>query len=283
MEIFLGKNSGFCYGVKNAVESAKEILKEDKDVYCLGEIVHNDEVVSELKDKGLKIIDDIEEAQDKVLIRAHGIPKDTYKKGEELNIKILDYTCPNVLKIHKLAEKYEKEGFFIFLIGIKTHPETIGTISFCGNNSCLIETREDINVAIEKCKKSKINRLLVLVQTTFSLERFNTYVEEIKERLKNSEVEIQVQNTICNVTRIRQQEASDISKNVEYMIIIGGKNSSNTKKLYEISKENCENSVMIENKSELNIDEIKKYNKIGVIAGASTPQECIDEIISYLK
>ena len=283
MEIILGKNSGFCYGVKNAVESAKEILKEDKDVYCLGEIVHNDEVVSELKDKGLKIIDDIEEAQDKVLIRAHGIPKDTYKKGEELNIKILDYTCPNVLKIHKLAEKYEKEGFFIFLIGIKTHPETIGTISFCGNNSCLIETREDINVAIEKCKKSKINRLLVLVQTTFSLERFNTYVEEIKERLKNSEVEIQVQNTICNVTRIRQQEASDISKNVEYMIIIGGKNSSNTKKLYEISKENCENSVMIENKSELNIDEIKKYNKIGVIAGASTPQECIDEIISYLK
>lgn len=283
MEIIVGKNSGFCYGVKNAVLHTKELLKKEKKLYCLGEIVHNANVVKELEASGLNIINQIEDAQNQVIIRAHGIPKETYKKAKDLNIKLIDYTCPNVLKIHKLAEDYEQKGFYIFLVGIKTHPETIGTISYCGNNSSLIESIDDIENAVAKFQKTNIKKLLILVQTTFSLEKFNIFVNEIKTQLNDTDIDIQIKNTICNVTRIRQQEAYEISKNVEYMIIIGGKNSSNTKKLYDISKENCTNSVMVENKNELDFKEIKKYNKIGILAGASTPQECIDEIVSSLS
>lgn len=282
MEIIVGRNAGFCYGVKNAITNTEKILRENKKTYCLGEIVHNGEVIKKLEKSGLKVIDKIEDAQDKVIIRAHGIPKELYNKANNLNIEVLDYTCPNVLKIHKLAEEYEQKGYYIFLIGVKTHPETIGTISFCGNNSNLIETKEDLKEAITKFKNLNINKLLILVQTTFSLEKFNLYVEEIKEKL-DSNIEIKIINTICNATKIRQKEVNEISKKVEYMIIIGGKNSSNTKKLYEISKLNCDNSIIVENKKELNLEEIKRFNKIGIMAGASTQNESIEEIIKFIK
>ena len=283
MEIIVGENAGFCYGVKSAVLGAKEKLKENNSIYCLGEIVHNGEVVRKLEDNGLKVIDRIEDAHDKVIIRAHGIAKEVYEKAKELNIEIFDYTCPNVLRIHKLVDEYKNKGYYIFLVGVKTHPETIGTISFCGDNSSLIETREDLEEAILKFNNSNINKLLIAVQTTFNLEKFNIYVKSINDQINDDKIEIKVENTICNATRIRQQEAKEISQNVQYMIIIGGKNSSNTKKLYEISKENCSNTVMIENKNELNIEELKGFNKIGIMAGASTPKESIDELISYLK
>ena len=276
MEIKVGKNAGFCYGVENAVSKAEKILENTNMVYCLGEIIHNGEVVRELEEKGLKIIDKIEDASDRVIIRAHGISKDVYQKAQELNIKILDYTCPNVLRIHELAEDYKNKGYFIFLIGVKVHPETIGTISFCGNNSYVIETGTDIENAIMKLKKSNINNLALLVQTTFSLEKFNIYLEEINEKLKDIRTNIKIENTICNATKIRQNEAKE-------MIVVGGKNSSNTKKLFEISKENCKNTYIVETKDELNLNDFNKNDKIGVVAGASTPRKTIDEIVDYLK
>ncbi len=283
MEIKVGKNAGFCYGVENAVSKAEKILENTNMVYCLGEIIHNGEVVRELEEKGLKIIDKIEDASDRVIIRAHGISKDVYQKAQELNIQILDYTCPNVLRIHELAEDYKNKGYFIFLIGVKVHPETIGTISFCGNNSYVIETGTDIENAIMKLKKSNINNLAILVQTTFSLEKFNIYLEEINEKLKDIRNNIKIENTICNATKIRQNEAKEISKIVQKMIVVGGKNSSNTKKLFENSKENCKNTYIVDTKDELNLTDFNKNDKIGVVAGASTPRKTIDEIVDYLK
>ncbi|MBR2240895.1 MAG: 4-hydroxy-3-methylbut-2-enyl diphosphate reductase [Clostridia bacterium] len=282
MEIVLGKTAGFCYGVRNAVMNAEEKLREHKNVSCLGELVHNGEVIKKLEKLGMNVVEKIEDANEKVIIRAHGIAKEIYEKAKKLNIEIFDFTCPSVLKIHKIAEEYANKGYYIFLIGGKKHPETLGTISFCGKNSYLLENEEDINEAIENLKQSKIKKLFIIVQTTFSLEKFEIMINDIKNKL-NNDIELEVKNTICNATKIRQEETLDISKNVECMIIIGGKNSSNTKKLYEIAKENCENTYIVETKDELELEKLKKCDRIGIMAGASTPDESINEVISALS
>lgn len=282
MEIILGKTSGFCYGVRNAVQKVEEKLKEYNELYCLGELIHNGQVIKKLEKSGLKLVEELDEAKGKVIIRAHGISKEIYNKAKRLNIEVFDYTCPNVLKIHRIAEEYESKGYYIFLIGGKTHPESLGTISFCGKDSYLIEREGDIDEAIKSFKKSNIKKLLIIVQTTFSLEKFNNYVEQIKQKL-DEDIEIQVKNTICSATKIRQEETCEISKKVQYMIIIGGKNSSNTKKLYDIAKENCKNTIIVETKDELDIKAIKKFEKIGIMAGASTPDYSINEIIEKIR
>ena len=281
MEIIIGKHAGFCNGVKNVVEKTNEILEEYGPTYCLGELAHNKNLIEELSKKGLKIIENIEEAKERIIIRAHGIPKEIYKKLEEKNIEILDYTCPYVLAIHKIAEEKAKENYFIVLVGVREHPETIGTISFCGNNSEIVENEEDVEKAIQKFKNSNLEKIFVIAQTTINVKKFNNIIEKIKEYVKEENVE--VKNTICNSTKTRQDETAQIAKEVDAMIIIGGKNSSNTKKLYEVAKEECPNTYLIENYKELNKEEINKYNKIGIMAGASTPQNVIDDVIKYIK
>lgn len=282
MDIVLGKTAGFCYGVRNAVQKAEEKLKEHKKVSCLGELVHNGQVIKKLEKLGLRIVEKVEDSNNKIIIRAHGIAKEIYHKAQKLNIEVFDFTCPNVLKIHKIADEHYKKGYYIFLIGGKKHPESIGTISFCGNNSYLIETEEDIDEAVKILKESNIKKLLIIVQTTFNLEKFNSYVEKIKEKIDN-DVELQVKNTICNATKIRQEETCEISKKVQCMIIIGGKNSSNTKKLYDIARENCKNTMIVETKDELDVSAVKKFEKVGIMAGASTPDDSIEDIINAIE
>lgn len=282
MEILLGKTAGFCYGVRNAVAKSEEKLKVYGKICCLGELVHNKQVVEKLEKIGLKIIDKVEEADKKVIIRAHGIPKEIYDKAKKKNIEIFDFTCPNVLKIHKIAEEYSQRGYYIFLMGVKNHPEIIGIKGFSGDNSYLIENEEEIDNAIEKLEKSNIKKLLIISQTTFSLEKFNTYSQKIRNMIPN-DIELEIKNTICNATKMRQEETDKISKQVDFMIIIGGKNSSNTKKLYEIAKKNCENTAIVETKDELDINNIKKFKKIGIMAGASTPDESINEVIAKIE
>lgn len=282
MEILLGKSSGFCYGVRNAVTKTEEKLKEYGKMSCLGELVHNGQVVERLEKLGLKTIENIEDSNSKTIIRAHGIPKDIYDKAKKMNIEVFDCTCPNVLKIHEIAKEYSKKGYYIFLMGIKNHPEAIGTISFCGTNSYLIETEEEIYNAIEDFKKSNVKKLLIISQTTFSLKNFNMYTEKIKNIISD-DIILEIKNTICNATRIRQEETDTISKKVNCMIIIGGKNSSNTRKLYEIAKKNCENTVIIETKNDLDINNIKKFKEISIMAGASTPDESIKEVIDMIN
>ena len=284
MEVILGKSAGFCYGVRRAVEGAKEELKKSKGktIFCLGEIVHNKQVVDNLKNQGMEFIGNIKEAKERAIIRAHGVEKNVYKLAKKMKINIKDFTCPNVLKIHKIADEYRKKGYYIFLIGSKNHPENIGTLSFCGNNVDIIEDEEDSILAISRFNKSNVKKLLVILQTTYSVERFKKIEKIIKENI-NAEADLVIKNTICHATELRQKETEKISKEVQYMIIIGGKNSSNTKKLYEIGKANCANCVCIETASELDFDNIRKYNKVGVMAGASTPQELIKDVVDKLK
>lgn len=283
MEIIVGKTAGFCYGVKRAVDGAEKEIEEAKEpIYCLGEIVHNSKVIENLKNKGLIFIDNLEDSKGKTIIRAHGVAKQIYDIAKNEDIELKDYTCPNVLKIHKIAEEYANKGYYIFLCGSKKHPENIGTLSYCGKNVFVIEKVDDAIKGIEEFEKSKISKLLVISQTTYSLEKFYIIEEVIKNELPRN-IEIMVKNTICKATELRQKETEEISKKVDFMIIIGGANSSNTKKLYDIAKNNCKNCVCVESLKQLKLEELKEYGKIGIMAGASTPQESINEIINIIK
>ena len=283
MEIIVGKTAGFCFGVKRAVEGSEEVLKNtQEDVYCLGEIVHNRDVVEDLKQKGLKFIDNIQESKGKTIIRAHGVTEEVYEYAKQNDIHLIDYTCPNVLKIHDIAYEYSQKGYYVCLCGSKTHPENIGTLSYCGENVSVIENEDDTLEAIENLKRTGIKKLLLISQTTFSLEKFYI-IREILENELPSDVEFVQNNTICKATELRQLETKKIAQEVDYMIIIGGKNSSNTRKLYDIAKKECEHSVCVENKGELDIEEINKYGKIGIMAGASTPGKSIDEVVEGIQ
>lgn len=278
MEIIIGKTSGFCAGVKNAVANAEiEIQKANKKMQCLGELVHNKQVIQKLEKQGLETIESIEQAITKTIIRAHGISKEIYQKAKKRGIELVDLTCPKVLKIHKIAEEYNKKNYFIILVGVENHPESIGTISFCGENSYMIREKEDINQACENLKKSKLKKVLIIAQTTYNMKKFDEIVEMLNNLL-NDEYEIEIKNTICTATKLRQEETEKISKEVNCMIIVGGKNSSNTKKLYDIAKINCPKVELVETIDDLNIEEIKMCDKIGIMAGASTPNESVEEI-----
>lgn len=306
MEIILGKKAGFCYGVNEAVLKAEKVATETKNekIYCLGELVHNKQVIEELENKGIIFINNIDEIQNKfneqdidgdttekikLIIRAHGIGKSIYEQAKNKDIELLDYTCPNVLAIHKIVDEYVKKDYYILIIGQKTHPEIIGTASFANGNVTVIETEDEIKEkmqeTIKKMKTNSLNKILVVAQTTFSLEKFNNYAEMIKNILSKENIELEVKNTICNATKLRQEETEDISSNVDYMIVIGGKNSANSAKLYEISKKNCSNTIFIETYKELenNLDEIIRSKKVGIMAGASTPRKSIDEVINLLN
>ena len=281
MEIILGKSAGFCYGVKRAINGAIEESKKHKELYCLGEIVHNKNVVNELKNYGIKFIETIEEGKNVVIVRAHGITKETYKKAKDYNIQLKDLTCPNVLKVHEIIEEYDKKGYFIILVGQKEHPEVIGTASFCSNEIMIIKDESEINQLIERVNKLKINNVLITSQTTFDIKKFNIIVQKIKEKLPTKN--IIVKNTICPATKIRQDETEKISKHVDTMIIIGDKKSSNTNKLYNIASTYCKNVFFVQGKDEINIETLKDKAKIGVMAGASTPDEDIKEILKFIE
>ena len=199
-----------------------------------------------------------------------------------MGIDLIDLTCPKVLKIHKIVSEYNEKEYYIFLVGSKKHPEIIGTASFCGDDVSIIENIDDINISIDNFKKSNRKKLAIVVQTTFSLQKFTEITESIKKKFKNFE-NIEVVNTICNATKIRQEETEELSKKVDCMIIVGGKNSSNTKKLYEISKKNCNNTICVEEVNEIDKGALKQGNIVGIMAGASTPQCSINSVIELVK
>ena len=287
MDIIVGKTAGFCFGVKRAVEGSinqTESNTDDRQIYCLGELVHNRQVVKKIENKGIKIINNINQIESNnssLIIRAHGVPKEEYENAKLKQIKLIDYTCPYVLKIHNIAEQYKDKEFYIFVVGNRLHPEVIGTISYCGEKYSVIEDEKDIEYAINSFLKEQNNNLLIIVQTTFNKDKLKVIEKNIIKNL-NSNIHIEIKNTICSATEERQKETEKISKEVNLMIIIGGKNSSNTKKLYEISKNNTK-TLLIETSEELDIESIKEYDKVGIMAGASTPKESIDEVIESLK
>lgn len=280
MNIIVGETAGFCFGVKNAVTKTEKAIYEHTEISCLGELVHNTQVTQALEKKGVKFIDNINQAKGTTIIRSHGVTKNIYEEAKKRNLKLLDLTCPKVLHIHNIAENYAKQGYYIFIVGQSNHPEMEGTVSFCGDFYTVIEEEKDIPKALVNLKETKIKKAIILAQTTYSLEKFNIISQKIKEQLLDYEIE--VKNTICDATKQRQLETEKIAKQVDLMIIIGGKHSSNSNKLYEISKKYCQ-TLFVETENEIPGDMENRYSTIGIMAGASTPQESIKKILEKLS
>lgn len=278
MEILIGEHAGFCYGVERAVETAKKEVANGK-ISCLGEIVHNQNVIDSLEKLGVNFIDNIEEAKEKLLIRAHGVPKQIYEIAKEKNINIIDATCPSVLKIHNIVEEYSKKGYYIILTGKQDHPEVIGIESYCGTKYKIISDKEELSELIKEIENEK--NILLISQTTYSIKKFDEIEQFLKEKL-GSITNLEIKKTICASTNNRQHEAEKIAKQADAMIVIGDKRSSNTNKLYDVSCKHCKNVLFISDGNELDLNKIKKYQKIGIIAGASTPKEDILKVKDLL-
>ena len=279
MNIIIGKTSGFCNGVENTVKRAEDALSKEK-VYCLGEIVHNERVINDLENKGMITISNIDESPNnsKVIIRAHGELKETYDKAKEKNIEIIDLTCGKIKAIRvKISKKVGDH--YIIIIGKKNHPESLGVLSFSGNNSNIIEDKEDVKEVITNFNKTNLDKIYIVSQTTFNSDKFDELVNLIKE---STNKEVEVDKTICDATSKRQNETRELSKTVDTMIIVGGKKSSNTKELEIIAKEHCDNVILIQDKEDLKDNNIVGEN-IGIMAGASTPTIVVDEIINEIK
>lgn len=282
MEIIVGKLAGFCFGVNNAVTKAEEIVKKEKDVYCVGEIVHNRQVVDSLEVLGMKTVDDVKEVPNgkNVIFRSHGMPEEAYRQAELKQLKVYDLTCPSVKLLHDKVIK-NKDKFFIILVGKKDHPENIGTISFAGENSFILEDEEDILECYQKYEESGLKDVYVLFQTTFSMNKAEKISEEIKHEFY--ETDVIIDNTICNATEQRQKEVKEIAQSVDKMVIVGGKNSSNTLKLVQISKEFCRFVYHVETEEELDLKLFEKSDKVGIMAGASTPKVSIENVKIFLN
>lgn len=276
MKILVSEYNGFCGGVKAAVLKADKVLAEDKKLYSYGEIIHNKDVVDRLKEKGMVVVDDLPKKNDaKVLIRSHGAGKNFYEALEEKNIEVIDATCVKVKKIHKIVEEFKNNDYNIIIVGDESHPEVQGIAGWCRNEADIIKSPEDLEKIIEPDKK-----YCLVCQTTFNL---NTFEEILRTIETNNYSNIVVHNTICDATRKRQEACVALASKSDVMLIIGGRNSSNTKKLYELSKDLCENTFLIQNYKEIPYNYIDKNTIVGVSAGASTPDWVIEEVISMLE
>lgn len=273
MEVILAKSAGFCFGVKLAVDCVYEKSKDDK-IYTYGPIIHNKNVVKDLEKQGVEIIESLEkDINGKVVIRSHGVPPSVYRLLEEKNIQYLDCTCPFVKKIHRIVDENYKNGKSIIIIGNKNHPEIIGINGFCDNTALIANSLEEF----EKLNIEDNKEYVLVSQTTFD----TTIFEKLLNIIKNNN--IKVFNTICSATNDRQKEALQLSKQVDYMIVLGDVNSSNTQKLYEICKKNCENTYLCETIKDLQLNIFKKNGKIGITAGASTPPAIIKEALNKMS
>lgn len=274
MKILLAKSAGFCFGVQNAIEKASTAALPGEKVFTYGPIIHNNQVVENLKSKGVNVINEISDVEKdfSVIVRSHGISKEEYDSLNAKKANIIDATCPYVKHIHKIVEEKCNSGYKIIIIGDPVHPEVKGINGWCGNSGIIINNEEDIS-------NIKTNEKLCIVsQTTFSQEKWHNLVSKI---IKLSR-EILIYNTICSATQIRQNEALELSKKVDAMIIIGGLESSNSRKLYEICKNSCERTMFIETEKELNLHDLEGINIVGITAGASTPDYIIKNVIDKI-
>ena len=278
-EIIKAKSAGFCFGVERAVEMVREELeKGEGKIYTYGPIIHNESVVKEFADKGVEIIDKPSDLDGKepgtVIIRCHGVAEDIYKELESKNVKIADSTCPFVLKIHRIVEEKSKEGKQIVIIGNENYPEVQGIIGWCSDKAIVVDDEEKANNF-----ESENKNLHIVSQTTFQTEKFTHLVEIIKQKGYN----VDISNTICNATEVRQKEAFQIAGKVDAMIVIGGSNSSNTRKLYDISKRECQETFLIQDVEGLDLERLKSARSIGITAGASTPNNIIQEVYTSVR
>ena len=276
MNVILAKSAGFCFGVKRAVDMVyKEADRGDTPIYTYGPIIHNEEVVSDLEAKGVRVIEDVDELRDApkgiVIIRSHGVGPSVYREIQKLGFEIVDATCPFVLKIHRLVEQHSRAGERIVIIGNASHPEVAGIREWSEDaQTTIIGSREEAeNFTVKDGKK-----VCIVSQTTFNYNKFQELVEIISEK----GYDIIVLNTICNATEERQTEAARIAAEVDAMIVIGGRSSSNTQKLFEICKKECNNTYYIQTVKDLDLTCLKSIDNVGITAGASTPNNIIEEV-----
>lgn len=279
-EVLIAENAGFCFGVKRAMNMAQKELEEKKDisVYALGPLIHNKQAVEKYENMGLITIDKIDDVnqnlESEMIIRSHGVPKITYDEAESKGIDIVDTTCPFVKKIHYIASKGEEENKSIILLGDSNHPEVIGINGWCKDKAIIFKELEEV----KDYDFDKTKEYLVVSQTTMNEKNFDNIIEY----LETLGLKLSVKNTICSATRVRQQAARELSQKVDVMVVIGGKHSSNTQKLVKICSEIVD-TISIETKEDMKDVDFSGYNKIGVTAGASTPDWIIEEAIEFLK
>ena len=275
MEITVAKSAGSCFGVQRAVDSVyKELEENSGKIYTFGPIIHNEQVVEDLNKKGIEVIDTVEQLKEikegTVVIRSHGVAKEIYDILEQQKLKMVDATCPFVKKIHNIVLDESNNGKTIIIIGNDNHPEVEGIKGWVNGEVIVINKEEQI----EKLSLPEQTKACIVSQTTFNHNKFKYLVEIIRKK----GYDITVVNTICNATHVRQVEAQKISSNVDGMIVIGGKNSSNTQKLYDICRNECENTFYVQTVKDLNLHELKSLKSIGITAGASTPKNIIEEV-----
>ena len=275
MEITVAKSAGFCFGVQRAVDSVyKELEENSGKIYTFGPIIHNEQAVEDLNKKGIEVIDTVEQLKEikegTVVIRSHGVAKEIYDILEQQKLKMVDATCPFVKKIHNIVLDESNNGKTIIIIGNDNHPEVEGIKGWVNGEVIVINKEEQI----EKLSLPEQTKACIVSQTTFNHNKFKYLVEIIRKK----GYDITVVNTICNATHVRQVEAQKISSNVDGMIVIGGKNSSNTQKLYDICRNECENTFYVQTVKDLNLHELKSLKSIGITAGASTPKNIIEEV-----
>ncbi len=279
MEIKLANSAGFCFGVKRAVEKVYEQIENGKKIYTFGPIIHNETVVADLEKHGVKVIDSVDALRSlsdgAVVIRSHGVPKEIYDILDEQGLECIDATCPFVKKIHRIVEKESNEESQIIIIGNDVHPEVEGIKGWCKTPAIVVESKEEAqNLSLPENKK-----VCVVSQTTFNYNKFQELVEIISKK----GYDINVVNTICNATEERQTEAAKIADEVDAMIVIGGTHSSNSRKLYEICKAKCENTFFIQTLEDLKMDLPDSAQLVGITAGASTPNNIIEEVQNYVR
>ena len=275
MEVTVAKTAGFCFGVKRAVEKVYEqIGKTEKPIYTYGPIIHNEQVVGDLQEKGVEVIDTLEELKTirdaVVVIRSHGVGKDVYDILKENGVEIVDATCPYVKKIHRIVEKQTAEGRRALIIGSEDHPEVQGIKGWGDERTKVIENMDDFR----RLELPEDEKLCIVSQTTFNYKKFQDLVEKISK----TRYDITVLNTICNATQERQVEAMRIASQVDVMLVIGGKHSSNTQKLYDICRKECKNTYYIQTLGDFNPECISSVRSVGITAGASTPNNIIEEV-----
>jgi 4-hydroxy-3-methylbut-2-enyl diphosphate reductase len=274
MKITVAKNSGFCFGVRRAIEQAVGFSRQHGDVYTIGPIIHNPQVVEELDKKGIRVADEIKDIGCKnVVIRAHGIPRKTLAILEKKKFRILDATCPYVTRAKEHAERLASEGYKVVIIGNPEHPEIKYISSYLPAGSIILRSAEDV------AGMKYYPKLGVITQTTQSQENF----VRIASLLINYSGEFKIFNTICPDATKRQQEAETLAARNDVMIIIGGKNSANTVRLAAISKKIRPRTYHIETSDELKMERFRNVSKVGIVTGASTPEWIINEVVEWLK
>ncbi|GAA6491974.1 MAG TPA: 4-hydroxy-3-methylbut-2-enyl diphosphate reductase [Candidatus Bariatricus faecipullorum] len=281
MEVIRAKSAGFCFGVKRAVDTVYEEAEKRPGtaIYTYGPIIHNEEVVKDLREKGVRVIQSEEELEELteglVIIRSHGVPERLCRKLEEKGIEYVDATCPFVKRIHKIVQAESAAGSRIVIIGNPSHPEVEGIRGWAGKDVDVIQTAEEA----EAFQAEPGRKICIVAQTTFNYNKFKDLVEIILEK----GYYISVLNTICNATRERQSEAARIAERVDAMIVIGDKNSSNTQKLFEICRNVCNNTYYIQTLGDLDTNQLRSVETVGITAGASTPNNIIEEVQNNVR